>query len=208
MAVISISRQFGAGGWTLGSAVARRLGYKFVSHDIVNKTAQEANVSVKWVQSIEKEAGDWLSRFTSKLVSSSFIERHIGEGKSDFDEKKYVDFLRKLIPAIAARDNVVILGRGSQYILQDDPNTIKILMVAELEDRITFIEKIWEVKRSEAEKFVLMRQKRINAFLKNFEPRGISDPSLYHITLNTSKLDLKHAENMIVNMVKQLGQPS
>lgn len=42
MAVITISRQFGAGGWTLGNAVANWLGYKFVSRGIINEIAKEA----------------------------------------------------------------------------------------------------------------------------------------------------------------------
>ncbi|MBW2170320.1 MAG: cytidylate kinase-like family protein [Deltaproteobacteria bacterium] len=179
MAVITITRQFGAGGWTLGNAVANRLGYKFVSRGIINKMAKEANVSVKWVSSVEKEAGDWLMRFMSKLVSSNFIERHIGEARSDFDENKYVSFLKRLIPAIAAQDNVVILGRGSHYILPDDPKTIKILLVADLEDRIAFTE-------------------------KKLDPRDPDDPGLYRVTINISKVRLEQAEEIIVGMVKSV----
>ncbi|MBW2034391.1 MAG: cytidylate kinase-like family protein [Deltaproteobacteria bacterium] len=204
MAVITITRQFGAGGWTLGNAVANRLGYKFVSRGIINKMAKEANVSVKWVSSVEKEAGDWLMRFMSKLVSSNFIERHIGEARSDFDENKYVSFLKRLIPAIAAQDNVVILGRGSHYILPDDPKTIKILLVADLEDRIAFTEKLWDVNRSEAEKAVLTRQKRSDAFLKKLDPRDPDDPGLYRVTINISKVRLEQAEEIIVGMVKSV----
>ena len=202
MAVVTISRQFGAGGWTLGTAVAGRLGYKFVSRGIINTMAEEAKVSAKWVQSVEKDAGDRLIRLMSKLVSSSFIERHVGDSRSDFDENKYVSFLKSLVPAIAAQGNVVILGRGSQFILPDDPKTIKILLVADLEDRIAFIEKIWEISRNEAEKTVLTRQKRSKAFLKNFDSREPDDPSLYHVTINLSKVDIEQAEEMIVRIVK------
>jgi len=208
MAVITISRQFGAGGWTLGNAVAKRLGYKFVSRGIINEIAKEANVSVKWVSSVEKEAGDWVIRLMSRLVSSKFIERHIGEARSDFDEQKYVSFLKRLIPAIAAQDNVVFLGRGSQYILPDDPKTIKILLVADMEDRISFTQKLWNMKRSEAEKAILTRQKRSNAFLKNFGPRDPGDPSVYSMTINISKVNLEKAEELIVGIVKDLGNHS
>jgi cytidylate kinase len=204
MAVITISRQFGAGGWTLGNAVANRLGYKFVSRGIINEIAKEAKVSVRWVSSVEKEAGDWMIRLMSRLVSSNFIERHVGEARSDFDEQKYVSFLKRLIPAIAAQDNVVFLGRGSQYILPDDPKTIKILLVAEMEDRVAFTQKLWNMKRSEAERAILTRQKRSNAFLKNFDPSKPDDPSLYCMTINISKVSLDKAEEIIVGIVKDV----
>ena len=57
MANITISRQFGAGGITLGEMVANRLGYTFFDNEIIQMVAQKAKVSTQWVQSMEKEAG-------------------------------------------------------------------------------------------------------------------------------------------------------
>lgn len=112
MPIVTISRQFGAGGLTLAKAVAERLKYKFVSASILDNIAKEANVSVEWIKSVEKHAGDGIMRFLSRLVSSDFIDRHVGEDRSDFDEKKYVTFLANLITKIAEEDNVLFLGRG------------------------------------------------------------------------------------------------
>ena len=98
MAVVTISRQFGAGGRTLAESLARRINYQFVHTRIVNRIAKEANVSVNWVKSVEKHSGDWLMRFTSRLVSSDFIDRHVGESRSDFDEKNIAPFSEVLFP--------------------------------------------------------------------------------------------------------------
>jgi cytidylate kinase len=201
MTVLSISRQFGAGGWTLGKAIAERLNYRFVSASIIEKIAKEAKVSPEWIKFVEEYAGDWLIRFTSKLVTSSTIERYVGE-KSDFDENKYVIFLQSIIKKIAEEDNVVILGRGSQFILQNDPNTIKVLFVADLEDRIAFLQKIWKVGRKEAEKTIQTREKRRDLFLKCFDNRHPNSLSLYHLIINTSKVSIEEAEDMVVWMVK------
>ncbi|MBW2060410.1 MAG: cytidylate kinase-like family protein [Deltaproteobacteria bacterium] len=204
MAVITISRQFGAGGRTLGEAVARRLGYQFVSQDVVNKIAEEAHVSIDWVRSMEKEAGGLLMRLASRLVSSDFIDRHIGEDRSDFDEEKYAAFLKSLITSIAASGNVVFLGRGSQFILANRPDIINILLVADFEDRINFISEIWDVKKSEAEQTITARQKRRKTFLKAFDPRDPNDPSLYHLVINISRISLDQAEEMIIWLVEKM----
>ncbi|MFC1533880.1 AAA family ATPase [Thermodesulfobacteriota bacterium] len=202
MAVLTISRQFGAGGWTLGKAIADRLNYQFVSAGVIDKMAEEANVSAEWIKSVEKHAGDWLIRFTSKLVSSSFIERHVGETRSDFDEEKYISFLQNIITKIADEDNVVILGRGSQFILQDNPKVIKVLLVADMKDRINFLNKIWDVSKREAEKTIQTREKRKDIFLKYFGQGHAYSLSLYHLIINTSMMNLDQAEDMIVWMVK------
>ena len=69
MAVITISRQFGAGGKTLGKRVAEKLGYPMIDNEIINKVAEMAKVSDDWVHSIEQEAGGKMMNFISKLVN-------------------------------------------------------------------------------------------------------------------------------------------
>ena len=92
----------------------------------------------------------------------------------------------------------MILGRGSQIILQDNPNAIKVLLVADFEDRVNFIEDVMEVKKAEAEKIISIRQKRRDAFLRYFDNRHPNSLSLYHLIINTSKVSLKQAEDLIV----------
>jgi len=202
MAILTISRQFGAGGWSLGKSVADRLNYQFVSGAVINKIAEEANVSPEWIRSTEKNAGDWLIRFTSSLVSSSFIERHIGESRADFDEGRYISFLKRIIVKIAKEDNVVFLGRGSQFILQDKPNALHVLVVADLEDRIKFLERIWHVSRKEAEKAIQTREKRRDTFLKQLGQWQPNSLRLYHVIVNTSKMEIDRAEELILWLVK------
>ena len=202
MAVLHISRQFGAGGFSLGQAVARRLEYKFVSRAIINRMAREAHISPQWIEGVEKEAGGWVNRLTRFLVSSDFIERHVGESRTDFDEGKYSDFLKRLLPSMAAEGDIVIIGRGGQYILPNAPGTIKIYLVADLEDRVAFIQGMWNVSGEEAGRAIQSRQKRSDSFLKGFGPRHPEDPTLYHLVINTSRIRLNQAEELIVDLVR------
>ena len=66
MAVITISRQFGAGGVTLGKIVAEKFGYTFADSEIIKMIAEMANVSTNFVETVEKEAGGKFSRFISQ----------------------------------------------------------------------------------------------------------------------------------------------
>ena len=202
MAVLSISRQFGAGGWTLGKSISTQLGYKFVSSQIINEMAKEANVSMEWIKGVENYAGDWLIRFVNKFINADFIEKHVGETRTDFDEKKYITFLQSIVNRIADEDNVVILGRGSQYILQNRENVIHLLLVADLDDRIKFLEKSWRMSRKDAEKEILIREKRRDSFMKYFELGPPNNPNLYHLVLNTSKIDFEEVKRIAVLSVR------
>ncbi|MCF8061461.1 MAG: cytidylate kinase-like family protein [Deltaproteobacteria bacterium] len=206
MAVISISRQFGAGGYTLGQALAKQLGYKFVSRAIINRMAREANVSRDWVEGVEKEAGGWVNRLTRFLVSSDFVERHIGESRSDFDEERYIDFLKRLLPSMAAEGDIVIIGRGGQCILPDSPDTFKFYLAADFEERVEFIQDTWKMEREDAARAIHARQKRSDNFLKRLGLKRPDDPTLYHLVINTSRVPLEQAEALILDLVRMAGR--
>ena len=203
MAVVTISRQFGVRGWMLGEALASRLDYQLISRAVINEMAREAKVSVEWIEAVEKEAGGRLMRMASKLVSSSFIDRHLGESRHDFDESKYTVFLKELILRLASKDNVILLGRGAQFIIPDKPNNIKIFLAANMEDRKEFIAETWEVNLSDAEQMILAREKKWRHFLKSLDPRDPEDPCLYSLTLNLSHIDLEYAEEIIVGLIER-----
>ncbi|MBW1963381.1 MAG: cytidylate kinase-like family protein, partial [Deltaproteobacteria bacterium] len=129
MSVITISRQFGAGGKTIGEMVSRKLGYLFFDDQIIQMIAARARVSPGWVKSIEREAGGMLQKFILSVGRKSFAER-ISEEGGYIDEEIYIDLLNTIITKIASEGNVVILGRGGQYILRDFSDAYHVLIVA------------------------------------------------------------------------------
>ncbi|MCD6225257.1 MAG: cytidylate kinase-like family protein, partial [Deltaproteobacteria bacterium] len=128
MAVITISRQGGAGGLSVAYPLAKKLGYALIDEEIINMVAKDTRVTSRWVRSIEKDAGGLLNRMIDRLISREYIERHVGEQKGYIDEKVYIETLHKVITRIAEDDNCVILGRGGQYILKNFENTYHVLL--------------------------------------------------------------------------------
>ena len=201
MPVVSISRQFGAGGRTLGQKVAARLGYQFVDQDLIDRVAEKADVSVEWVEAVEKEVGGKLMRIISGLVSSNFIERLLGDSASDFDEKKYLAFLTKVTHDIAEQSEAVIIGRASQIILADNPEAVRILLVADMEDRINFMMKRYGLDRIAADRAIAIGDKNRASLLNLFGVSDLDDPRYYHVVINTSETPLKWAEDIVCSMV-------
>lgn len=201
MAVITISRQFGAGGITFGKMIADSLGYTFADSNIIQRVAKEANVSTNWVEAFEKEAGSKLSRFVSSMVSKRLLDRVLGDERGYLDEKIYLDYLVLIIAQFADEGDVVIIGRGSQYILDDHPDAIHILLVDQLENRINFMVQHYDMPRKKAERMIESEDaRRINLY-KRLGKSDFESPMLYHMVLNMGKLDLETARDMVINMV-------
>src|SRR6056297_2320851 len=131
MAVLTVSRQFGAGGRTLGKHVAEKMGFTLIDEDMVGKVAERAKVSKNWVRSIEKEAGGSLLKFMSYLVPQRYVNQILDDTRGYIDEEVYVSTLTEVINELAKEENCVIVGRGGQYILREHPTAFHVLLVAE-----------------------------------------------------------------------------
>jgi cytidylate kinase len=200
MAVITISRQFGAGGITLGKMIAETMGYTFADDDIIQRVAKEANVSTHWIESFEKEAGSKLSRLISSMVSKRWLDRILADERGYLDEKIYLDYLVLIVAQFADEGDVVILGRGSQYILDDHPDAVHILLVNEFENRVKFMTERYEMTRRKAERTVVNEDRRRISLYKRLGKSDYENPLLYHMVLNMGRLDLETARNMVCNL--------
>ncbi len=201
MAVITISRQFGAGGKTVGKMVADRLGYTFADDDIIQMVAEAANVSPHWVESIEKEAGGKLSRVVSSMVSKRLVDRILKDERGYMDERLYLDYLVVIIAQIAEEGNAVILGRGSQYILHDHPDAFHVLLVSDLKSRVKFMTERYDFSESQAAQIVNREDKRQLNLYRKIGKTDYDNPALYHLVLNMAQMDLATAVRLILNLV-------
>jgi len=202
MSVITISRQFGAGGKTLGEMIAKELGYSFVYDEIIQRVARKANVSTHGVKFVENEAGGRLLKFMSGLVSKNYIERILNDKSGYIDEEVYVDLLNQIISQIAKEGNAVILGRGGQYILRDFEKALHVLLIAHKTDRIAFMEKTYNLSKSQALQSVNREDKRRANLFRKFGKEDYDHPDLYHLVLNMSRIDLQKAMRLILALVR------
>lgn len=203
MAIISISRQFGAGGKTLGEMVANELGYRFLDDTIIQEISKEAKVSQDWVKSMERTAGGKLSKLISGMVSRNYIERILGNEKGYIDEEIYVDLIYKVIIKLAEQDNVVLMGRGGQYVLRDFENAYHILLVADRQSRIKFMQQYYQMSTAKAAQAVMQGEKRRANLYKKLGKEDYNQHHLYNIVLNMSKLSLKKAVKQVCLLVQK-----
>lgn len=204
MAVITISRQFGAGGKTLGERLAKTLEYNLVDEALIEYVAQKANVSQEWVRNVEKDAGGTLLRYLSGLspLRKSYLYKTIIDKQGFIDGHRYVEILDGVIKKIAAEGNVIIIGRGGQYILQSHPETVHILMVAQSIDRINLIRRKYDLDHGQASQIITKQDKiRVNLF-RYFGKEDFDNPLLYTLVLNMSRMSMDQGVDVVRNLVQ------
>lgn len=202
MAVITISRQFGAGGITLGQRLAEKLGYDFVYEEIIEKVAEKAVVSKDWVNSLVKDGGGTLSNLMAGFVPSRLIDHVFDTHRQYMDEKTYIKLLYQIVPQIAQRDNLVIVGRGGQFILKDFPDCHHVLLIADFPYRIDFMMRHYQLSEEEARKAVNKEGVRRRKLLRLFHEVDYDRPEHYDLVLNMGQIDMDLAVDLVCDLLK------
>lgn len=204
MAVITISRQFGAGGKTFGYHLSKRLGYAFADEEIIQLIASKAKVSSDWVKAVEKEAGGNLLKYISGMHTfrKSFLARALESGRGYLDEEIYVDLLHEVIREFAEKDNIVIIGRAGQYILKDYPNSFHIFLYADIDYRVGFMEKKYNLTHEQAVHVVGRMTVRRENLYRKFGKTDYDHPNLYHLGLDMRKLPMETVIDLVCELVR------
>lgn len=217
MAIITISKEYGAGARSLALLLAKSLKYHYVDKVFVIETARRLKVNPEEVEEWDMEShSEW------KVFLSKYFDLHPFKGGFEFqsltaepdkpvkyspgfiDTTIYQKMTHKLILELAGRDNVVILGRGSQSILKDRPNAFHVRIVCPLEERIQNIMETKHLSRSSAESLIRDTDRRSKQYVRHYYNIDPEDPHNYHLVLNTGRISLDEAADTVIRCLKRI----
>lgn len=141
--VITISREFGSGGHTIGKKLAERLGIPCIDQELIDQIAEESGLTKEFIQ----ERGEYTKR--GGWLANAFADRSL-KGYSTQDYIWTVQ--RKLIEEAAEKGPCVIIGRCADYILQDKADLLKVFIHASVEDRAKRVVEKYGEKNASIEK--------------------------------------------------------
>ncbi len=213
MTVVTISRESGTGSREIATEVAKLLGYRHFDKWSIVKVAAELGLSESQVIDFSEEdyqVSGFLDRLLGRHPQAGLkipIRKRDGTGTESLtveqlDEAVCVDLIQAAIQAAYQQGNVVILGRGSQAILQGKPHSFHVRIVAPLDDRARRIMgEHEELTRAEAQHWAIRQDRKTSEYLKRFFSVAWEDPTLYHLIINMGKLEPWQAAKIIADAV-------
>ena len=183
MAVITISRQLGSLGSAVAQQVAARLGYRIAEREAINQAAL---------------------RIGAPEVALAMIDELnlLGLCPSEEACQAYIQALNTVVKELAEGGNVVIVGRAGQIILADYPGSLHLRLVAPLEMRVARISRRQNISLQAARAQVSASDRYRRRFLKRFYNHNLDDPDQYDLVINTARLTLQDAVDLICQTVQ------
>lgn len=187
--VITISREFGSGGRTIGKAVAQKLGIPCYDAEIIHKIAQESGFSEGYI----REAGEYTP---GGVLDNLFSNRAYGPTNEDY----LWNIQYNLITELAQKEACVIVGRCADYILRDTADCLKVFIHADMDFRSKRIVEVYGERENSPEQRIKDKDKRRRAYHRFYTNRKWGQSQNYHITLDSGVLGLERCAEIICSL--------
>ena len=192
--IITISRQFGSGGRTVGKLVAEKLGIPCYDKEIIEKIAEQSGFAKDYVEEHGEttSSGGWLS--------AAFGDSYILNGQSNQD----VIWLAqcKVIDEVAAKGSCVIVGRCADYILKDKAECLRVFIHADMEKRAERVVKQYGESEIDPGKRIKDKDKRRAAYYRIYTDQVFGDVRNFDITLNSGTFGIEKCAEIIADLYR------
>lgn len=182
---ITISRESGSQGYEVAQQLSRETGFDLFHHEIVDAMVETSKNNRALLETLDERS----MNIVDDIVSNFVNEHHLWT-----DE--YTKILLKILTTIGKHGNVVILGRGGNFVLHNQ-NALRVRIVAPVTARCDYIQNNQDLNYDDAQKYMVSTDANRSAFVKRYFNCDATDPSNYDLILNTGTLSVKKAVQVI-----------
>ncbi len=191
--IITISREFGSGGRTIGKMLAERLGIPCYDKELIEKLSQATGFDPKYIE----EQGEYAP--SKNLFSYAFVGRNInGMSVSDYLWNEQ----RKKILELAEQESCVIVGRCADYILREREDVLNVFVHAPGADRAKRIVEVYGETAVAPELRLREKDKKRAINYKYYTEQEWGRSQNYHLTIDSSAFGIEGCVDMIFDLVK------
>lgn len=189
--IITVSRQFGSGGRTIGKLTAERLGIPCYDHEFIEEVAKSCGFAKEYIEAHGEysDSGNLLGRI---FKSANRFDNLSNQDKIWIEQ-------RKIILKIA-EEPCVIVGRCADYILRDRDDVLNVFIHADDKFRAERIVSLYGEKPDKPEKRLRDKDRRRAAYYKDYTETEWGVASNYHLALDSGKLGIDSCVNILVSV--------
>jgi CMP/dCMP kinase len=207
MTVITMSRQIGSGAAEVANKLGEEMGLVTFDKRLMLRVAAEVGLSDEEIFDYSEEqykARGFFERLFSRNRPVAEVSSWTGGGEggyerevSTLDEQQAIALTRTAMRAAYEHGNVLIVGRGSQVVLEDKPDVIHLRVVAPFEARVEYMEAEENMSPAQARRYIQEQDRVMADYMRQFYNADVDDPTLYHMVLNVAKLGVDRCVALI-----------
>ena len=196
--IITISREFGSGGRTVGRMIADRLGIPFYDKELVDQVALESGFAPNFIE----EHGEHSPG--KSLFSYAFIPQGVPGVMNGLSTADFLWNIQcSVILQLADKGPCVIVGRNADYILKDRPDCLHAYIHADMDFRADRIVRLYGESEKSPQARLQEKDKRRRVNYQHYTGRAWGQAQNYDICLDSGKLGVENCADIIIGIVEK-----
>ena len=189
MRVITVSREYGAGGGEVAGRLATLLGWELLDHELLHRAAQLEHLPDSELEAVDEQSVSLADRF--RLHSP---------------HQQYIHGLSEAARQAAAQGNVILVGRGSRQLVGESPAAFHLRLVAPRDWRVRRMAMIEDLSPEQVAGRCLHVDRTRERFTKYFFGPAASLPCRYDLVVNTGRVSIDEVVSLVAALVRnELG---
>lgn len=197
--IVSIGREFGSGGKYIGQELAKRLNIKCYDNELLAKVSKNYNMELAMLEKVDEKQK---SSFWYSFATNYVFEKNKEVSPISAEDNLFLKQAKVIEDIYDSKENAIIIGRCSDYILKEKQNVIKIFVYSSnMEFKINRKVEFEKLNAKEAEKKMKKIDKERAEYYKHFTNQTWGDRNNYDICVDTSKLGIEKTIDVIEDYI-------
>ena len=198
--VITIARQYGSGGRTIGEMLAKKLNVHYYDKELMKLASDDSGINeALFVNADEKVKNTSLFHIARKEYHGELIPPE----SDDFTSTDNLfNYQAKIIRDLAKEESCVIIGRCADYVLRDDPDVIKLYFCAPKKDCVARVMNQNGLSEKEAERRIEKIDKYRAEYYRYYTGRDWNDARNYNFCLDTTSMSYEKLVEVVTNFIQ------
>lgn len=203
--VITINRELGSGGRTVGEKLARKLGVPFFDKALIKALMEEYHLTVDEIEHLKGQKDSWRKDFLRHVLpfyDTARIQYYYTNSNLEPELLTSGEIFKtetRILEEIAKEESCIIAGRSGFYIFRKHPNHLSILIQAPMENRIKRICGKQNISEKEALETINKVDKMRENYINTYTDTSRYDARNYDLVFNMAD----HTEDEIVDLILQ-----
>lgn len=212
--VVTINRELGSGGRTVGRMLAEKLGVEFYDKALIEALQKKYNLNIEQIEKLKGQNHAWWAEFARSMFGVDLGVPNYGKMNAmyylavmDFSDvkptsKEVFESETEILKGIAEVESCVVAGRSGFYVFRDHPNHLNVFIQASMPYRVERVMRKQQISEEEAVKTIKKVDKMRENYVKKYTGLSRYDTRNYDLVISA---DGKSEEQIVDIIMKYIG---
>ncbi len=212
--VVTINRELGSGGRTVGRMLAEKLGVEFYDKALIEALEKKYNLNIEQIEKLKGQNHAWWAEFARSMFGVDLGVPNYGKMNAlyylavmDFSDvkptsKEVFESETEILKGIAEAESCVVAGRSGFYVFRDHPNHLNVFIQASMPYRVERVMRKQQITEEEAVKTIKKVDKMRENYVKKYTGLSRYDTRNYDLVISA---DGKSEEQIVDIIMKYIG---